>query len=1218
MNLSGLLTAVREASGYRGMLNSLLQVPAPLGREPSSPSPRGLRWALLDAARPAVLAALHQDWQGPVLVLTAQPERAHYLREQVGLWSPDTTAAWYFPAPDALFYDFTPWDGETVRGRVTLLSALAIGDPNTRSGIIFSSVWALMTRTLPPQIVLPGIKNLRVGQGVRLKAWLDQLVAYAYQPVSVVEEPGTFSQRGGILDIYPTNATQPVRIELLGEQIESMRAFDPASQRSLQQVESIALYPASEALPVHGQAVEQCLPEMTSGSDAFSAMRLQRDRGRLSRGEYFRGMEFYVPCLYPMPATLLDYLPANVLIVVDDPAGVEAAAETLETQAADLRAELMQEGKLPAQFPVPYSDWSELKQALSSRSSLSLGYQDSATPEAQGLVESTGAEQDTGFHNPPGYGGRIEQMLQACRRFQSEGKTVIIASRQAPRLSNLFEEAGEPVALVDDLTEPPPKASLMLVEGSLAEGWMLAESPSTREPVGPSTFGVPAPTAFGEEGALGGPSLVLLTDAEVFGWARQKRRSFTRKKAASPESFFADLHGGDLVVHIEHGIGIYLGLAHKEVDGTQREYLDLEYAAGDRLYVPVSQMDRITRYVGSSDHSPAVHRLGSADWASVRARAKKAVQDIARELLELYATREVVDGHAFPQDNVWQQELEASFQYEETDDQARAVSEVKADMESPRPMDRLICGDVGYGKTEVAVRAAFKAVMGGKQVAVLVPTTVLAQQHLLTFKQRLAAFPVEAGMLSRFCSPHEQRETLERLKEGKVDILIGTHRLLQKDVAFKELGLLIVDEEQRFGVRHKEWLKRMRRQIDVLTMTATPIPRTLYMSMSGVRDMSTIDTPPEARLPIRTQVAEFDEGLVRRAILRELNRDGQVYFVHNRVQGIRQIAQRLQKIVPEASVVIGHGQMPEDKLSSVMLDFATGKYDVLVCTSIIESGLDIPNVNTIIINRADCFGLAQLYQLRGRVGRSAVQAYSHLLYPKHLKLSEVARRRLEAILESSELGAGFRIAMRDLEIRGAGEILGARQHGHIVAIGFELYTRLLAQAVQQLKAGDGAEAKTKPEIELTPLIELPLQAYLPEDYVPDEELRIKLYQRLAAVQDEDELDDLRRELEDRFGLLPEPAEHLLYVLRVRLLASRAGVETVGREENVLVLKLAPRAQSTAAEVVRPFGQRAWVGRGQLWLDLTKDQGNWRTLLVALLLSLDKSIGTRKERGKAVQ
>ncbi len=1186
MNLSGLLTAVREGASYRDMLSRL--------KEPPGFTPGGFHWALLDAARPAVLAAVQQDWQGPILVLTAQPERAHYLREQVALWSPGSAAERYFPAPDALFYDSTPWDGETVRGRVTLLSALAARDPGACSSMIFSSVWALMTRTLSPQILLPGIRNLKVGQSFRLKEWLDHLVAYAYQPVSVVEEPGTFGQRGGILDVYPSHATQPVRIELLGEQIESMRAFDPASQRSLQRVESITLYPASEALPLHGQMVEQRLPDLGGGSDAFGAMRMQRDRERLSRGEYFRGMEFYVPCLYPSLATLLDYLPANTLVVVDAPEGIEAAARTLDAQATELRTELVQEGTLPEHFPVPYLDWSDLERGLCSYSTLSLGYRAASVAETGAQVECSGLERATGFHSPPGYGGRIEDALAACRRLQSEGKTVIIASRQAPRLSNLFEETGAPVAWVDELLEPPPEASLMLTEGSLAEGWVL------------------------QGGTPGEPCLVLLTDAEIFGWARQKRRSFTRRKATSPESFFADLHEGDLVVHIEHGIGIYRGLVHKEMDGTRREYLDLEYAAGDRLYVPVSQMDRITRYVGSSDHAPVIHRLGSADWASVRARAKKAVQDIAKELLELYATREVVDGHAFPKDTVWQEELEASFSYEETDDQVRAVSEVKADMESPRPMDRLICGDVGYGKTEVAVRAAFKAVMGGKQVAVLVPTTVLAQQHLLTFRQRLAAFPVEVGMLSRFCSPLEQRETLRRLQEGKLDMVVGTHRLLQKDVAFKELGLLIVDEEQRFGVRHKEWLKRMRRQIDVMTMTATPIPRTLYMAMSGVRDMSTIDTPPEARLPIRTQVAEFDEGLIRRAVLRELNRDGQVYFVHNRVQGIRQVAQRLQAIVPEASIAIGHGQMPEDKLSSVMLDFATGKYDVLVCTSIIESGLDIPNVNTIIINRADCFGLAQLYQLRGRVGRSVVQAHCHLLYPKHLRLSEVARRRLEAILESSELGAGFRIAMRDLEIRGAGEILGARQHGHIVAIGFELYTRLLAQAVQQLKAGGAAETASKAEVELTPLIELPLQAHLPDDYVPDEALRIKLYQRLAAVQDEDELDDLGRELEDRFGLLPQPARDLLYVLRVRLLATRADVQSVGREENVLVLKLSARAQSLASEVVRPFGQRAWVGRGQLWLDLAKDGGNWRTLLVALLLSLGQRAGAREERSETVR
>jgi len=514
-----------------------------------------------------------------------------------------------------------------------------------------------------------------------------------------------------------------------------------------------------------------------------------------------------------------------------------------------------------------------------------------------------------------------------------------------------------------------------------------------------------------------------------------------------------------------------------------------------------------------------------------------------------------------------------------------------------------LVGDVGYGKTEVGVRAAFKAVMDGKQVAVLVPTTVLAQQHLLTFQQRLTAFPVEVAMLSRFCSPKEQKAVVERLKVGRADIVIGTHRLLQKDVEFKDLGLLVVDEEHRFGVRHKEWLKEMRQQIDVLTMTATPIPRTLNMALSGARDMSTIDTPPEERLPIRTQVVPYDEALIRRAILRELNRNGQVYFVHNRVQGIQQIAQRLQKIVPEASIAIGHGQMDEDRLSRVMLDFAGGRYDVLVCTTIIESGLDIPNVNTIIINHADRLGLAQLYQLRGRVGRSTVQAYAYLLHSKHQRLSDVARRRLEAILEASELGAGFGIAMRDLEIRGAGEILGVEQHGHIAAIGFELYTRLLAQAVDELKDA-GADAESlEPEVRTPPLIELPLQAYLPEEYVPEESLRIKVYQRLASMTSEEELEDTRRELEDRFGLLPAAAEDLLYVLRMRMLAERAGVWAIGRENHNLVLKLDAEAQERAHSIASHFGRRAWVGRGQMWLAMRPEDGDWRMVLEALLVRL---------------
>ena len=529
----------------------------------------------------------------------------------------------------------------------------------------------------------------------------------------------------------------------------------------------------------------------------------------------------------------------------------------------------------------------------------------------------------------------------------------------------------------------------------------------------------------------------------------------------APEVFFADVQPGDFVVHIEHGIGRFHGLIKMTVDGMEREYLQVEYAQGDQLYVPVHQADRLARYVGAGEAIPSLHRLGTAEWEQVKQRARRAVAEIADDLLELYAAREVVQGHAFSPDAAWQHELEASFPYVETEDQLVAIEAVKQDMEQARPMDRLICGDVGYGKTEVALRAAFKAIMDSKQVAILVPTTVLAQQHYTNFSRRLAAFPVSVAMLSRFQTPAQQDRVLSGLANGSVDLVIGTHRLLSNDVAFKDLGLLIVDEEQRFGVAHKERIKQLRTEVDVLTLTATPIPRTLHMSLTGVRDLSTIDTPPEERLPIKTFVGDFDETLVRQAILREMDRNGQVFFVHNRVQGIEQIAAKLGKIVPEARIAIAHGQMPERELSAVMLAFAEGDYDVLVCTSIIESGLDIPNANTIIINRADMFGLAQLYQLRGRVGRSAVRAYAYLLVDKYKALSEDARRRLEAIQEASELGAGFRIAMHDLEIRGAGELLGARQHGHIAAVGFDLYTRLLAQAVNEARRTADEGRRTK-------------------------------------------------------------------------------------------------------------------------------------------------------------
>jgi len=602
-----------------------------------------------------------------------------------------------------------------------------------------------------------------------------------------------------------------------------------------------------------------------------------------------------------------------------------------------------------------------------------------------------------------------------------------------------------------------------------------------------------------------------------------------------------------------------------------------------------------------------VNRLGTTDWARVKARAKRAVEDIAKDLLELYSAREVIPGHAFSPDTPWQAELEAAFPYIETKDQLVAVEAVKADMEQVKPMDRLICGDVGYGKTEVALRAAFKAIMDGKQAALLVPTTVLAQQHHQTFLERLKPFPVEVEMLSRFRSHREQQKVLEKLRKGQVDIVIGTHRLLQKDVAFKDLGLLIIDEEQRFGVTHKEKLKQMRKEVDVLTLTATPIPRTLHMSLMGVRDMSTIETPPEERLPIVTHVGEYDENLIRKAILRELARGGQVYFVHNRVQGINQMAQRLAKIVPEATLTIGHGQMPERELERTMLDFAAGRVDVLVCTSIIQNGLDIPNVNTIIVNRADRFGLAQLYQLRGRVGRSAVRAYAYFLHARHQRLSETARKRLQTILEASELGAGFRIAMRDLEIRGAGELLGARQHGHIAAVGFDLYCRMLAQAVRELKGEEPSQLLGEEAAYLQPLrsgvqINLPLAVSLPEDYVPDEGLRLHLYRRLAGLSTLAEVDDMDQELEDRFGELPQLAENLLYQLRLKIMAVAAGVQAISNEEGQVVIKAEGLGGAEGKWLQRRLGNKARVGRRQVWLPLDA-RCRWRELLPDILRTM---------------
>jgi transcription-repair coupling factor (superfamily II helicase) len=725
----------------------------------------------------------------------------------------------------------------------------------------------------------------------------------------------------------------------------------------------------------------------------------------------------------------------------------------------------------------------------------------------------------------------------AVESWQADGARVVLASDQAPRLADLLDTAGHPVAVVERIAEEPPAGAVVLVGRSLNGGF------------------------------LGGPDgLAFVTDRELFGTVRVRRPKALRRVV--PRDILERLTPGDLVVHIDHGVARYEQMLRRGTDGEDRDYLELSFADGDRIFVPVEQISRVTRYSGGE--RPHLSKLGGAEWLRAKQRVRKAVDDLAEDLLALYAARADAQGFAFGQDTPWQAEMEASFPYEETVDQLRAAAETKADMEQTRPMDRLVVGDVGYGKTEVALRAAFKATQDGKQVAVLVPTTVLAAQHHATFSQRFAAFPLEVRLLSRFVSAKDQAATLEGLSDGTVDIVIGTHRLLSKDVALKDLGLVVVDEEQRFGVAAKERLKQLRREVDVLTLSATPIPRTLNLALAGIRDLSVIETPPEDRLPIQTRVAEASAGLVRDAILRELDRGGQVFYVHNRVETIEAQAEQLRRMLPDARFIVGHGQMAEGALEKVMIAFATGAADVLVCTTIIESGLDIPNANTIVIDRADTLGLAQLYQLRGRVGRSARRAYAYLLYRRRERLSDEARKRLQAIFNASELGAGFQIALSDLEIRGAGNILGGEQSGHMAAVGFDLYSRMLAEAVEAQKARHEGRA---PIVEVPQaVVDIPLEARLPDDYVTDEAQKLELYRRLARARTPGDLAAFRQDITDRFGPMPRQVQRLIEVAELRLAAEASGVSSISREDGMMVFRFgAGLSRATAMRLLGDGG-----------------------------------------------
>jgi transcription-repair coupling factor (superfamily II helicase) len=1214
MKLTGLLDYAERIPAIGAWLSALSA-----GNLPAAPL------GVYHAARPYLTAILAHTIRLPLVVVTARTGRARQWVDDLRAWLPDEVPVHFFVDGDALPYERIPWAPETRQRRIESLVSLltwtmhhepraidnanpqpAIGNPHSPAPVIVASARALMQKTLPVRELRAALRLIREGQAFDLNKVLASWVGWGYEAAAVVEIPGQFSRRGGIVDIWPPNLRKPLRIELLGDQVDSLRSFDPSTQRTVAQIPQAWIGPASEALPKLGERMAEELHKLDL-TPCHPPARVEYDRelAQLLAGTGCRNLEWYIPYLYSQPASLLDHLAetwsaphGGGWLLLDDAAEIIASLTDLESQAEQLAKDLTAAGDLPAGLRIPYFDVDAMRERFApasdkpKRERYPVIIVGSST--LNGWASSEATELETLFSAGPRFGGQVRTAVADIQRALARDRQVVIASRQSPRFADLFREASLQIMPVEELIAPPSQ-DLTLVQGTMDEGWLLGEN------------------------------LWFLTDAELFGWGKPKPRRPLRPRAISPEVFFADVSTGDFVVHIEHGIGQFQGLVRMSLDGVEREYLQIDYAQGDRLYLPVHQADRLARYVGVGDSRPSLHRLGTGDWEQVKARAKRAVAEIAGELLELYAARSVVQGHAFSPDVAWQAELEASFPYTETEDQLVAVEAVKQDMEQGRPMDRLVCGDVGYGKTEVALRAAFKAIMDGKQVAVLVPTTVLAQQHYTNFSRRLAAFPVNIAMLSRFQTPAQQDRTIDGLTGGSVDLVVGTHRLLSNDVRFKDLGLLIVDEEQRFGVTHKERIKQMRTEVDVLTLTATPIPRTLHMSLTGVRDLSTIETPPEDRLPVKTFVGEFDENLIRQAVLREMDRSGQVYFVHNRVQGIEQMTARLGKIVPEARMAIAHGQMHERDLSSVMFAFAEGEYDVLVCTSIIESGLDIPNANTIIINRADQFGLAQLYQLRGRVGRSTVRAYAYLLVDKYKILTEEARRRLEAIQEASELGAGFRIAMEDLEIRGAGELLGARQHGHIAAVGFDLYTRLLAQAVQAAREriSDAVSRSSTPSagpagatpgwpgrdmaIQPAVTLDLNLPARIPEDYVPETTLRLQLYRRLAGLTEFEAVDDIAQELTDRFGPIPEQIQNLFYIVRVKILAIKAGVEAIGQEEGQLLIKctaLEALDRMALQERLTRLGVPGRIARRGVWLELRETL--WREDLVRTLEILQEA------------
>lgn len=1089
-------------------------------------------YGLTSASRDYAMAALASDAAGEVCIVAPAEKEAGEITDN--LRNLLDIPVYHFPVLELLPFQIIAQDREILTSRLQVLDAIC--NQSGSKKLVVTSTEALMRRLCPREIFCTARLDLAVGGHKEPQELLEELLALGYERVDLVESVGQVSWRGGIMDIYPATFEQPVRLEFFDDEIDSIRLFDSSTQRSSDKISQVTVGPALELVTGSDgwdRALETVLNQYQlqlrkfsrgQGAKAARAMQdhMQAVLESLENKVFFPGIEQFLPYFYARPATLLDYLPASSLIMLDEPQRCQDIAASIQKERLETYSQLVLKGKaLPGQYK-GYQDWGPINSLLGKRKVVYFSFllRRSQSFYLQSVENLTAKLM-------PSFSGKISMLAEEITHWRRGAYAVVLLTSSAQRCQALVSELRE--RDVDAFYAPS-------LEGRVKPG-------NVAVAVGDISRGFEIVNA----------RLVLVTERDIYGRGKRSRRSrlgrdkpASDKEAPGKKEFsqrmepFVDLKVGDYVVHVNHGIGKYQGVFPLDIAGIRKEYLLIKYYGGDKLYVPSDQVGLLQKYLGAESGAPKLSRLGGNEWSKAKGRVKKAVQEMAGDLIKLYAEREMTKGFAFSPDSLWQQEFEAVFPYEETPDQLKAIDDVKRDMEKGRAMDRLLCGDVGYGKTEVALRAAFKAVMDGKQVAVLVPTTILAQQHYNTFKDRFAGYPVGIEMLSRFRTPKEQRQILEGLAKGVVDVVIGTHRLVQNDVKFHDLGFLVVDEEQRFGVAHKERLKQMRTNVDVLTLTATPIPRTLHMSLVGVRDTSLLETPPENRFPVQTYVLEEDPVMIREAIRREIGRGGQVYFVHNRVMDLDKVAAWVADLVPEARLAVAHGQMREDDLERVMLEFLDGSYDVLVCTTIIESGLDISNVNTLIVKQADNFGLAQLYQLRGRVGRSIRIAYAYFTFQKDKVLNEVAEKRLGAIREFTEFGSGYKIAMRDLEIRGAGNLLGAEQHGHIATVGFDMYCRLLEEAVREARG----EVVDHP---VDTVVELPVEAYIPDNYIPDPNQKVEVYRRMAKNASDEQLFEIEDELIDRFGDLPAAVQNLIEIARLKYMAGQMKIKSISKQ-----------------------------------------------------------------------